>query len=564
MPLLHRMVICVSALLLVITSMPPTPSAAEPTTRRYVGHSARLTAEIPRDWTADPTATYDYAGADGFVADQPVTGQTIEEACASVAASALFAGDAAIVDTRWAGQAACRINGHGGGATISALVVPHPYPFVLFGDAYAYAALIADRGHLDAIVATLDFSPDRVSPVDYVTSVLDIVKACAYWGGGIDWALARRELLASIDGLPTVEMARGVLFDIVEKLRAASDNHSGVLLPDRRNALAESSGFGFLVGGRQVLAVFPDGPAYRSGARAGDIIEAVDGQPLTSTLNGLDPAMLAANAADRWGLSVQLTLRRPGLPEPIVITVEQGPYSRYLPPTGGRLADDIGYIEVPHFTTPGREAEYVTTADRGIATADWSPTCAWIVDLRLNQGDSYSPMITGVGPILGNGTFVGWRSAEGRQSWVIYQDGRILDDGREVSDYLAEHTVHQLQRPNPPVAVLTGPLTRSAGEIAALAFVGRPETRLFGEPTGGYTSANRSYPLFDGVVLTLAESAMTDRTGATHMMGVLPDAPVAIDWTSYGTDQDQVLAASRAWLSEQPACVNSTSTAPPS
>lgn len=163
-------------------------------------------------------------------------------------------------------------------------------------------------------------------------------------------------------------------------------------------------------------------------------------------------------------------------------------------------------------------------------------------------------MVTGVGSILGNGRFVGWRSAGGRQWWVSYEDGRITQDGKEVSNYLGPDGPSALHRPSPPVAVLTGPSTGSSGEVTALAFVGRPGARLFGERTGGYTTSNVGYSLFDGSDLGLAVAAMTDRTGATHLEGVEPDEGVATDWATFGTADDPVIAAAVAWVGLQPAC----------
>ncbi|MGV9658891.1 S41 family peptidase [Streptomyces koyangensis] len=68
----------------------------------------------------------------------------------------------------------------------------------------------------------------------------------------------------------------------------------------------------------------------------------------------------------------------------------------------------------------------------------------------------------------------------------------------------------------PPVAVLTGPRTASAGEAVAIAFRERPDTRTFGDPTSGVPTANAPYPLSDGalVVLTTAREP-TARAGST-------------------------------------------------
>ncbi len=558
MPLPTRAALVIVTILMLATSAVPNIAVSQPeATRLYIGHSARLTAQIPAGWVYDSTGDLGYVGEDGFVNSEPAAGWTLEEACSKAATSPGLDRAGAIVELAWSGEPACRIDATVGGVEASMLVVPHPYPFELYGERYAFASITADATHFDAIVATLSFSPDRVTPEAYVTSVIDIVEARAWWSDGFVWEWTRQELLFSVEGLPTVESAHGAILDLVNKLHAVGDNHSFVLLPDQADALSESTGVGLLVGGRQVVMVYPDGPAYRAGVRAGDLIETVDGEPFAPTDAPVEPSLpYAFYPEEPWGQPVDLTLTRPGKPEPITVTIEQAPYDRYVSPSGHRLSGDLGYIQLPHFTSvdDNREPEYASTANDLIADVDAAPTCGWIVDLRLNGGGSYAPMVSGLGPILGNGTFVGWLDADGRQSWVTYEDGRIIDEDYVYPDYL-KGNAYSLQRPNPPVAVLTGPNTGSSGEVATLAFVGRPNARSFGEITGGATTANAGYTLFDGTGLYLAVAAMTDRTGETHLFGVVPDERIANDWTAFGTDEDPVLSAAIEWLNQQPACI---------
>ena len=540
-------VLCLILLGLSGTSLSQASSTTEATTKLYIGQSARLTADIPPDWTVGVGSRVDYEGADGFVVSYPVAGPTLQEACSTVATSSpRFRGDSVVVAATWSGQPACRVDGITAGGPASALVVPHPYTFELYNEQMAYAILVADADHFTAISATLSFSPDRVTPEAYVSSVLDILEARAFYADDVDWDLARRIALAGIDGITDLALTVGVVNDLVASLRGVGDNHSNVFSPTQSAAQGVGTGFGFLVGDRRVLSVYADGPADRAGVQAGDLIEAVDDRPFAPTLNAIDPAALI-------GFSAQFTLRRPGMAEPITVTVEQGPYSQYVAPTGHRLAGDLGYVVVPPFTTPGTNVDYVAAARSAITAVDQSPTCGWLVDLRLNTGGSYSPMVGGVGPILGDGTFVGWRWRDASQTWVTYVNGRITDDGRPVADF-TDQLGNVLQRPNPPVAVLTGPLTGSAGEVTALAFVGRPGARLFGETTGGFTTGNVTYALFDGSLLALAETAMTDRTGMTYLAGIEPDERVPIDWVTFGTDDDPVIQAAMAWLDQQPGC----------
>lgn len=531
---------------IVVAVRPARAAAAD--TKLYIGHAARLTVRVPASWSVDPSASYDEAGGDGFVVSEPVAGSTLDEAAATLAGTWRFDGPATVTPTTWAGAPARRVVGRSGGVEAVSLVVPHPRPFETWGETYAFAAVTTDPAHHDAIAATVDLSPDPVTPEMYFTSVLDVVEARAYWAGEIDWDLTRRVVAASIDGLATVEETRAALTVILDTLRAAGDNHSFLVLADAPDPLARESGSGMLVGGTRVVAVFPDGPAARAGIVVDDTVKAVDGQPFAPI-----PDPQAIEPGGLWAPSVELTLRRDATSEAVVVSVEQGPYDTFLPPTGRRLPDDIGYVAVPHFFSWGREASFAAEADRIVAAVDERPTRGWVVDLRLDRGGTYTPMVTGVGAILGNGRFVGWRSAHGRQWWVSYEGGRITQDGREVSDYFGPDGPTALRHPNPPVAVLVGPSTASSGEVTTLAFVGRPDTRLFGERTAGRTTSIVGHALFDGSHIGLAVAAMTDRTGATHLPGIDPDEAVPTDWATFGTPDDPVITAALAWLNTQTA-----------
>ncbi|HEV2526969.1 MAG TPA: S41 family peptidase [Thermomicrobiales bacterium] len=237
--------------------------------------------------------------------------------------------------------------------------------------------------------------------------------------------------------------------------------------------------------------------------------------------------------------------------------VEQGPYDLFVEPSGTRLDGGLGYISVGTFISAGREKDFAAAGNAVIAGVDQPPACGWVVDLRLNGGGSYSPMIAAVGPLLQEGTFFGFRTASGEQTWITWDGGRVVDDGYQVADYSAE-LVADLAHEDVPVAVLTSSWTGSSGEVATLAFVGQAGSRSFGETTGGLTTGNGGFSLFDGASLALAQVAMTDRDGQTYMDGIPPDEPVVIDWQTCGTDDDPVLGAAMDWLATQPGCASGT------
>lgn len=118
------------------------------------------------------------------------------------------------------------------------------------------------------------------------------------------------------------------------------------------------------------------------------------------------------------------------------------------------------------------------------------------------------------------------------------------------------HNAYVLKRPAPPVAILTGPETASAGEAALIAFRGRPESRSFGLPTAGLATGNTAYPLNDGALLLLTEAADMDRTGRRYVnTPIAPDVRVAFtDSDMVRGTGDPVIDAARKWLESRPAC----------
>jgi C-terminal processing protease CtpA/Prc len=93
-----------------------------------------------------------------------------------------------------------------------------------------------------------------------------------------------------------------------------------------------------------------------------------------------------------------------------------------------------------------------------------------------------------------------------------------------------------------PVAVLVGPHTTSSGEMTAIAFRGRPQTRIFGAPTGGFTTGNSVFNLSDGAHLVITGVYVEDRNGVGFSGPIAPDEAAA---------KDAALPAARAWLASK-------------
>ena len=222
-------------------------------------------------------------------------------------------------------------------------------------------------------------------------------------------------------------------------------------------------------------------------------------------------------------------------------------------PQGHLLAHGIGYLLLPHFLPIQQqdETQYALLAQQVIRRADQAEACGWIVDLRTNGGGNMWPMLDGVGPLLGEGVVGSFVDSDGvKQAWS-YQHGQAQLAGSTLTG--VENPYH-LKHPLPPVAVLTGPKTASAGEAIVVAFRGRPSTRSFGEPTAGVPTANQGFSLSNGALLVLTVAVDADRTGRTYDSAIPPDQLVPVDLSQIGTPADGGVQAATTWLHKREGC----------
>ncbi|MEU1481847.1 S41 family peptidase [Streptomyces sp. NPDC005760] len=218
---------------------------------------------------------------------------------------------------------------------------------------------------------------------------------------------------------------------------------------------------------------------------------------------------------------------------------------------GRSLKGGVGYISLPGVQGSQQAYDqYVRQGRDAVAKAGAGEACGWVVDLRSDTGGNMWPMLAVVGPILGDGTVGAFVDADGSKSlWAIkhgspYEDGKSVgwSDGRPFA------------KSAPPVAVLTGKRTGSAGEAVVVAFRGRPDTRFFGEQTYGVPTGNEPYHLSDGAVLVLTEVKDADRTGRAYDAPIPPDVEIVKDPRPVARNRDEVLQAAQSWLLEQAGC----------
>lgn len=220
-------------------------------------------------------------------------------------------------------------------------------------------------------------------------------------------------------------------------------------------------------------------------------------------------------------------------------------------PLAKLLGEKVGYVSVSAFTGTSAEATALATSyHRMIEGVDTQGVCGWVVDLRGNTGGNMWPMVAGVGMLAGEGTLGFFVDPDSVVNEWTYQDGGSYLDG-----YLATQAVdpYELIASDPPVAVLTDDRTASSGEATTIAFRGRPDTRSFGQPTWGVSTANRGFKLSDGAMIYLTVSTMADRTGRLYGGKLNPDKEVQGTQTGL-LYTDAPLAAGVTWILSQEVC----------
>jgi carboxyl-terminal processing protease len=338
-------------------------------------------------------------------------------------------------------------------------------------------------------------SPTAISPgaAAFLDNAIDIMREHALHSQGVDWAALRTEAFKRAGGaFNPIDTYPAIYWALVQ----LGDPGSHLRLPP---------------------GLFPDQIALMQQAEQ----EALHNAP--------------AGARAETSIPTAFTSRR--LPEGHIITAQGTNY---------------GYVALPRCTAKDNDGLLIYAADVRRILTDLSAQSpkGWIIDLRGNTGGNMWPMLTGIGPILGDGIVGSFVAADGNMTW-FYQDGKTgtrNPAGLEtVSLTLDDAPV--LMAPSAPVAVLVDSSTASSAEAITIAFHGRPETRFFGTRTAGKSTAVQPFKLDDGAELYLTTAIDADRTGKPYPNGFTPDEIIPFNGSTMPqTSNDPVVLAAQNWL----------------
>lgn len=425
---------------------------------------------------------------------------------------------------------------------------PIPDPYAKFDRTFAYFKISAfDPNIFWPTLESIQFTSDAGLPGDtYVRGVVDVFEVLYQYEDEVDWPAVEAEALRQIgpensteDGYTAVRWLTTYLGETLH------DHHNFIYSPIQAEQFetGDGSGAGFYLSPDGVIIlIVPDSPAAAVDLRLGDII---------LSANGLPPSAPEHLTAD----SFELEIKRDG--DIINRTVPRGAVPQYIPPEGRRLSDGVAYIKTyGMFGAPEQGIPYMQTAFDLYRELDTGDTCGWILDLRQNTGGYIFPIIASVTPFVGEGELYKIRTSNNSDyaSPVYFRNGIITPN---VSFGIVAEDPYQLRELNPPLAVLIGPGTGSAGELSTLVVSQRPgaQARLFGEPTAGLNTSVAMVNLADGGQLFLSVDEIVDLNGVTHPEGIQPDEPMTIVYDErYGTPEDPLILAAQKWLEQEHNC----------
>jgi carboxyl-terminal processing protease len=296
-------------------------------------------------------------------------------------------------------------------------------------------------------------------------------------------------------------------------MMGALDEYSTYLVPAEGHGLQEQlsgeyQGIGVWVdfpeGRATIVAPIPGSPAEAAGLRAGDVIEAVDGNPISGVAEDAVLGMVRGPE----GSTVTLTIRRQGSEGALTVPVVRGRiplHSVVYQPLEG----DLAWIAVSVFgdrTT----AELDAALEQAIAAG----ATGIVLDLRNNGGgwvESAKEMI---------GRFVPESAGP-----ALYEDERPDGRARESEPIVAGAVqVYDL-----PVVVLVNAGTASAAEIVTGALRDYGRATVIGESTFGKGSVQRVHDFEDGssARITFAEW-LTPSLHRIQGVGITPDQEVEL------------------------------------
>ena len=267
--------------------------------------------------------------------------------------------------------------------------------------------------------------------------------------------------------------------------------------------------------GDVILEPIPENPAAAAGIQSGDILLAVDGQPIGDELT---VEQIADLIRGEKGSIVTLTLLQAELSEPVDVQIVRGDI--LIPSVSYRLlaeAPTVGYIQLSRFS--GESSNEIEAALRDLQEQGARQL---ILDLRRNGGGLLDAAVEVADHFLVEGPIL-YQQSKGQNEQIFEADG--------------ETAAGDL-----PVIILIDGGTASSSEILAGALQDRGRATLMGARTFGKGSVQLVYDLSDGSSVHVTASRwLTPERTEIDQQGLSPDVVVETTQEDIDNGQDVVL-----------------------
>jgi carboxyl-terminal processing protease len=294
----------------------------------------------------------------------------------------------------------------------------------------------------------------------------------------------------------------------IRGMLSALDPHSSYLSKDNFQEMqvqtkGEFGGLGIEVtmenGLVRVVSPIDDTPAARAGIQAGDLIIALDGEPVM----GLTLSEAVEQMRGKVGTDIELTVRRDNK-EPFEVTITRDKIT--IQSVRSEMFGDVGYIRITAFneqTQPGVEdaiAEIKATGGEDLE--------GYVLDLRNNPGGLLDQAISVSDSFLGQGEIVSTRGRDPEESKRYNaEDGTLIGDA--------------------PLVVLINGGSASASEIVAGALQDHDRAILLGTRSFGKGSVQTIIPLPGHGAMRLTTARYYTPSGRSiQAKGIAPDLRV--------------------------------------
>ena len=276
-----------------------------------------------------------------------------------------------------------------------------------------------------------------------------------------------------------------LVYSSIQGMLGTLDPHTSFLEPEEYGAMQEKQrgsfyGLGILIQKRDgkitVITPIEGSPAERLGIRAGDIIDLVEGQPV----GDLPVDQVVKKLKGPKGTTVRITILRPGLGEPLQMTVTRAEIPTNSVAYAFVLEGGTGYIRLKDFThtsVPEMADTWEKLQKQGMKRL--------VLDLRGNPGGLLDQAIGVSDFFLKKG------------DKVVYTKGRTSSSD-QTFNAPGKHA-----KPRIPVVVLINKGSASASEIVAGAIQDHDRGLIVGQTSWGKGLVQSVFTLTDGAGLAL-------------------------------------------------------------